>query len=280
MSGLLPSYLVTFATHLLAAGAAFALIYVGRRQVGLAFRSVIGGDADKSARGELAMLGLCAGAAAFLVATLVGLNPWVALAGSVLGAVATPRIVARKRLVRFREAFDGNLAEALGTIASSLRAGLTLKDSLIVASNNSPQPFAGEMQRAMKQYRFGRPLDETLDDIRRRVATPSANIAFGAMIIGNQLGGNVPETLKRIVVTIRERQRVEGRLKALTAQGRAQAVLLCAAPVFIGVAMYVYDPVKMGYLTQTLAGQALLTLAIVLEIIGIVVTRRVMTLEI
>lgn len=284
MSALLPHPAFVYVTNVLMCSAVTVLLWAARKHAGKILRSVTAdisySGRDESVTHSLLMAALCSALVAAGIVAFIGFPWWGSALVGIAVALIVPRIVARRQRANFQDAFDKSLVEALTTVSSSLRAGLTLRDSLSVTSQNSPAVFAKETTAALKQYRFGVPIEEALDGIRRRVETPSANIAFGAMIIASQLGGNLPEILKKIVVTIRERERVEGRLKTLTAQGRSQAFILCAAPILIGVGMYFYDPSKMALLTNTLTGQVLLTLAIVLEIVGIVVTRRVMALEI
>ena len=191
-----------------------------------------------------------------------------------------PKLVASQRHEKYIKAFDNALIESLTTVGYSLKSGLTLKGGLEVAVKNCPDIFAQQVTICLKEYHFGTPIERALDNLRKRVGTQSANISFGALIIGTQLGGNIPDILKRIVSTIRDRQRVEGKLKSLTAQGRTQALLLCSAPPVIGILMYFWDPQKMALLTNTFNGQILLGLAIVLEVVGILATQKILKLEI
>jgi tight adherence protein B len=232
------------------------------------------------ARRNLLMVGLTAFGTVLCILIVIGLPSWVALLGGLIGGVLAPFFIHKRNRTKYVERFDGALAESLQTVGASLKAGLTLKDSLTVAADNCAPAFSNEVTAALKEYHFGVPIEEALNNVRKRVGTSNCNIAFGAMIISSQLGGNLPEMLRKIVSTIRERQRVEGKLKALTAQGRAQAFLLCSAPPVLGVGMYLYDPSKMGLLTNYWVGQILLCLAIVLEIVGIFATMRVMKLEV
>jgi tight adherence protein B len=263
------------------------LVLAARRQAAVALGVGAVSDAEsptytgpKANAKSLVAAGSAVGGAVMLTLIAFGLPTLAAGGIGLVMAAIVPRFLAKRRRRNFQEAFDKSLAEALGTVSSSLKAGLTLREALAVAAQNTPPVFAAEITVALKQYRFGVALDEVLDGVRRRVATASANIAFGAMIIGSQLGGNLPEILKRIVVTIRERDRVEGRLRALTAQGRSQAFLLCGAPIVIGIGLWIWDPAKMEFFASTPTGKVLLALAIVLELLGIVVTKKVMTLEI
>jgi tight adherence protein B len=225
-------------------------------------------------------LGIAAAAACFALLLLFEANLFFAIFVSIPIFIGTPVILRKRRFAKFQKAFDGSLVESLATVASSLRAGLTLKDSLVVSVQNCPPVFAAEVSRVLKDYRFGKSLDASLDGVRRRVRTNNANIAFGTLIIGTQLGGKIPEVLSRIVQTIRETDRVEGRLKALTAQGRAQGVLLCSMPIVITIGLYIVDREKIEMMFASSLGQVLIGIAVFLEIVGIAVTAKMMKLDI
>jgi Flp pilus assembly protein TadB len=267
-------------------------LFLSLAALGIAFKTSIRNSVtrelsaldDQSARAKARRNLLLAAVAAFGVVlcalSTFGLPAWTAVLGGLAAGAVAPVVVHRRARKKYAERFDAALGESLQTVASSLRAGLTLRDSLAVAADNCAPAFAEEVAAALKEYYFGVPIEEALDNVRQRVNTPNCNIAFGAMIISSQLGGNLPAMLRQIVATIRERQRVEGKLKALTAQGRAQALLLCSAPPLLGIGMYLYDPSKMSLLTDYWVGQILLCLAILLEVVGIFVTSQVMKLEV
>ncbi len=220
------------------------------------------------------------GLSSFSFLIFIDLPIVAALLCGVLVFLITPKILRRRRLVKYEKDFDASLVESLTTIGSSLKAGLTLKDALVVAVQNCPPVFGNEMARVLKDYHFGMSIDKALDGVRRRVRTKNANTAMGALIIGTQLGGRLPETLARIVSTIREVDRVEGRLKALTSQGRAQGVLLCSMPIVIFLAMYFFDRPKIDIMQSSTTGQFLLGLVVFLEVLGIIITARVMRLDV
>jgi tight adherence protein B len=278
-----PSAGVTYAAHVLLVGSIVTAGYTCRARLAAGARLAFGdGHEDVLARErrESVLIGLLAGGAVTVAVTFVGLPLLVALAFGAVFAFATPVVVRKRRRERYLRGFDAALGESLQTVASSLKAGLTLKDSLRVATDSATPQVKEQVGRALKEYRFGVPIETALDGVRRRVPTANANIAFGAMIVSSRLGGRLPEILKDIVTTIRERERVEGKLRALTAQGRAQSAILMAAPPLMGIGLYFYDPSKMQLLTDYWVGQILLAVAIVLEIVGIVVTRRIMKLEV
>lgn len=240
---------------------------------------------DKNLSGEDGLdrdrlIGAAAAVTLFSFILLVDLNLIVALLAGLIAFIATPIILKRRRFALYQKTFDASLVESLATVGSSLRAGLTLKDSLVVAVQNCPQVFSAEVSRVLKDYRFGMSIDAALDGVRKRVQTQSTNIAFGALIIGTQLGGKIPEVLNRIVTTIREVDRVEGRLKALTAQGRAQGAILCSMPIVITLGLYFVDREKIEFMMHSPAGKILVGIAVFLEIIGIAVTAKIMRLDV
>lgn len=270
-----PSVLVTYASSLL-----LALCVGASLRAGWILLRDTQGSAMSTARHLYSPLGLAFASALFLVGMLLHLPIVFVLLAACIGYFAGPRWLKAHRLQKARDSFDQGLPEALSIISSSMRAGLTLRDSLTVAASTAKREFAVEAEMALKENRLGVPMEECLDNVRHRVNTPGAHIALGAMIVASRVGGRLPEVLMRIAGTIRERERVAGKLKALTAQGRTQAILVCSAPPVIGIGMYLYDPAKTSILTDTIVGQVLLVVAVVLEVIGIVVTRQIMKLDI
>lgn len=254
----------------------FSLVYTLRNKLSSLFANWL----NRHDRIDLILVGIASGALVLMVLSAIGVNAIFTVVAGILTIILVPKLLASHLREKFVLAFDSSLVESLTTVSSSLKAGLTLRAALEVAEKNCPEVFAKEIRQALKEYRFGKPLEKCLNGVRVRVDTDNANIAFGAMIVGHQLGGNLPNILQRIVHTIRERERVSGKLKALTAQGRTQAILLCSAPPCIGVAMYLWDPARMSLLTNTLHGQILLSIAIAFEVIGIFVMRNMMKLSI
>ncbi|HAZ11368.1 MAG: hypothetical protein A2X86_20185 [Bdellovibrionales bacterium GWA2_49_15] len=177
------------------------------------------------------------------------------------------------------QTFDRALNEGIQVISTSLRAGLTLREALMASVKSSPKAFADEVQNVLRDLGLGVSMEEALLEMRKRVNTPIANLALGAMIISNRQGGDLPTMLFKIGETINQRERIAGKLRALTAQGKMQAILVASAPPFLFVFMSFYDPKRMELLTQNFTGNCLLVLAVLLEVIGIFVTRKIMELK-
>lgn len=141
--------------------------------------------------------------------------------------------------------FDNSLGEGLQIVSNSLRAGLTLKDSLKSSLRSAPGPFTAQVEKIIHDINIGIPITEALKKANERIDTPNARLAFGSMIISSRTGGDLPMMLEKIIHTVGQRERIKGKLKALTAQGRMQAILVCSAPPLLFVFMYWYDQSRM-----------------------------------
>ncbi|TNF03306.1 MAG: hypothetical protein EP326_02530 [Deltaproteobacteria bacterium] len=190
------------------------------------------------------------------------------------------KIFIKKRdIEKTKKEFDDSLGEGLQIISNSLRAGLTLKDSLKASLSSSPPAFKAEIENVLHDIQIGIPIAEALDQAKKRIDTDNAGLAFGSMIINTKTGGDLPTMLERIIHTVGQRERIRGKLKALTAQGRMQAALVCSAPPLLFLFMYWFDKSRIQLLLDQTLGQILLAAAVLLEIVGIFVTKKVMKLN-
>lgn len=215
----------------------------------------------------------------FAILNVVGMNLILSIVLSSGALIFCHSFIKKLEQKKKMQTFDRALNEGIQVISTSLRAGLTLRESLLVSVKSSPRAFADEAQKVLRDLGLGVSMEEALLEMRKRVNTPIANLALGAMIISNRQGGDLPTMLFKIGDTINQRERIAGKLKAITAQGKMQAILVASAPPFLFIFMSFYDPKRMELLTQNFMGNCLLVLAVVLEIIGIFVTRKIMELK-
>ncbi|MBI2522372.1 MAG: type II secretion system F family protein [Bdellovibrio sp.] len=215
----------------------------------------------------------------FIILNGVGINMIMSTVISSATLIFCHSFIKKLEQKKKMQTFDKALNEGIQIISTSLRAGLTLRESLLASVKSSPRAFGDEIQTVLRDLGLGVSMEDALMEMRKRVNTPIANLALGAMIISNRQGGDLPAMLLKIGNTINQRERIAGKLKALTAQGRMQAILVASAPPFLFVFMSFYDPKRMALLTQNFLGNCLLALAVILEIIGIFVTRKIMELK-
>ena len=121
-----------------------------------------------------------------------------------------------------------------------------------------------ELRKVVAEVRLGRSLNETLDDAADRVGSEDFRWAVLAMQIQSEVGGNLAELLDQVAATMRERSRMKGEVKALTAEGRASALMLVIMVPGLGLAMTVMNPEYMEPMFSTSTGRILLGVSAVM----------------
>jgi tight adherence protein B len=173
------------------------------------------------------------------------------------GPVLTLRFTAKRRTKKF----NAQLPDALTTLAGSLRAGRSVGQAMAVMSQELAAPMGRELRKIVAEVRLGRSLNETLEDAAERVGSEDFKWAILAMQIQSEVGGNLAELLDQVAATMRERSRMKGEVKALTAEGRASAMMLVIMVPGLGLAMSVMNPKYMSPLWETSTGHILLAVS-------------------
>lgn len=173
------------------------------------------------------------------------------------------------RLKRKRaEKFDDQLVDALITVANSMKAGLTLPQAFEVVAEHMNPPISQEFDLLLKEHALGTTMDQCMDRTVKRADSDYLYIAFTATSIGQASGGNMPDILNKISETIRELSKLEKKIKAMTAQGKMQGIVLTMLPVVFGAIIYKMDPTLIAPLFNDFFGYLFLIAAIVLDVIG------------
>jgi tight adherence protein B len=224
--------------------------------------------------GAVSMLFLALLGAMLLGGSVVAMGLFAAVGLAVPTAVI--RLLRRRRLQRLEEQLVGGIQ----TLASGVRAGLNLVQSLEMIANDGPAPLSQEIEHLLREYEYGVPLDEAMDNTARRIGSSDYELLFAALHTHRQRGGNLGETLDRIASSIREIQRLENRVEALTAQGRATARWLGAMPAVVLGILYFIQPTEVIRLFTTDPGKVILAIVIVLNLVGFLWIRRIMAIDI
>ena len=183
-----------------------------------------------------------AGSAAFAAA-----GP-VAFVGATVSSLTCPWLIARHIAEQRRKRFVYQLPDALLALSSALRAGCTLTRGLELMASRQPSPLSQEFCIVLAEQRIGRPLAESLDDLRRRVGAPELDLMNTAINVSRRVGGNLADTLESLARTLQEKAHVEGKIDALTSMGRAQGWVVGLLPIFIGLVLYQQQPERMSLL--------------------------------
>lgn len=214
----------------------------------------------------------------FLVAYLTS-NFW---AGVVFGmfAFSLPKILLVVLKMKRDNLYNLQLIDALSSASNSLRAGLTLNQSFDLIQQEMDSPIDQEFRLVNQQLRLGLSLEDALEDLRRRMPGQDTELFVTATVIARDIGGNLPEVFAKIAETIRERHKIEGKIRALTAQGKAQAAVICLLPLFIGLALNFITPDLFRPMYQSYHGLFLILLIILMELAGAYFIRRIVIIDV
>ena len=226
----------------------------------------------------------------FLVIT-VGLAAVVGMIGYVVGgplvgggatvvAAIIPVMARRQKRSRRQNAINGQLPELLQSVAGGLRAGQTFVQTLDSAGREIGEPLQTELELMLRELELGVSMDDALLGLRSRVKDEDFDLVVDAVLIQRQIGGNLAEVLTNISVTIRDRIRIRGEVDSLTGQARLSGWVLSALPVFIGTIMYLMSPEYMDPLFTQRIGQMAIAVAVVSEIIGMLIMRRIANVKV
>ncbi len=205
----------------------------------------------------------------------------VVLAMAVGGACALlPRWLYRTARRQRLRAFDAQLPDGLLLMAGALRAGVGLGSALQQLVVRTGGPLGQEFTLVLREQRLGVSMDDALAHLGRRVPTDSSTLMVSALRIAGDTGGALAETLERTAATVRARQQMEGKIDALTAQGRLQAWVVGALPLVLLAVLQRMEPRAMALMWTTPAGWAALTLVAVLLVLGVVLIRRIVAIDV
>ncbi len=204
------------------------------------------------------------------------------LAALAVGAALFPiprlilRLLKKQRLVKF----NIQLEDALGMMSSSLKAGFSINQALEKVSEQEMHPIALEFRLLMQELQLGVPLDQALDNMARRIGSEDFELVATAIITARQTGGELTETLERVAALIRERGRIAAKVRALTAMGRLQAIMIGAMPFLLLFGMYHISPGMMDSFVGSFAGVVSIGAVVLLVIFGFLAIRKITNVEV
>lgn len=172
------------------------------------------------------------------------------------------------------------LVDGLTIMANGIKAGLSVAQSIERVTDNLPAPIKQEFNLVLSQTRLGRTLEEALNEFAMRNPAPDIQMLVMAINILKETGGNLAETFETIVTVIRERQKVEQKIDAMTTQGRIQGMIISAAPLFVILMMYFSGFGMVDNLFNTTMGLVILTIVIGLIIIAGLVIKKIVTIRV
>lgn len=229
--------------------------------------------------GELLMLVCGSAVAAALLTLVLTFSPLRAViigVAWIVFCVIYLQILARRRMKNF----DDQLGDAIVMMSNALKAGFTFQQAMDIVSKELGDPISTEFGRALNEVQLGVPLEDALNSIHRRIKSEDFELLITAVVIQRQVGGNLAQILDTIGSTIRERLRLKGEIKSLTAEGVMSGWIIGLLPIGLSAVLLMMNPTYFDGLLKESFGKALLIGALVSELIGALIIKKIVNMRI
>lgn len=182
----------------------------------------------------------------------------------------------RGRLKKFESIFP----ETLEFISRSMRAGHAFSVSLEMIHREFSEPVAGEFRRTFEEHNLGLPIETALQKLADRVPSLDVHFFVSAVLLQKRTGGNLAEILDKLAYVIRERFKLRGRIRAVSAHGRMTAASLSAIPVCVAVLMFFTNPDYVTFFFTDEVGQIMAMAAAGTQIVGYLIMKKIVNIEV
>lgn len=192
--------------------------------------------------------------------------------GAALGFVV-PKIAIKRMAIMRVNKFQDQLVDGLMVLSSALKSGMSFNQALETLVEEMPVPLCEEFSLVLKENHMGLPLDECLMHLKKRMPLDDLGLIISAIGVARETGGDLTEIFSQLVFTIREKNKLERKVRTLTVQGRLQGLIMSLLPIAFAIFTYYVTPENFEILLSTRMGQMLLVYAIVSEILGVILIR-------
>lgn len=210
---------------------------------------------------------------------LVSGQPALGVGGACAAAMLPHCILLWLRQRRLRQ-IEAQLADALQILAGALRAGIALPGAMQQLVREGRPPLAQEFDLLLREHRLGVRLDTALEHLAERVPLQAMTLVVAAMRVAIETGGGLAEALERVAITVRSQLAIEGKVRALTAQGKLQAIVVGLLPLALMLVLSRMEAEAMAQLWTTQTGWATLAVIALLEFFGVLLIRRIVAIDI
>jgi tight adherence protein B len=220
---------------------------------------------------------------ASLFLALVGFNVFwylipkgepIAPAGLLIGALVPFAVIYQKRESRMRK-IEEQFPDALEFVARAMRAGHAFSVSLEMLHKEFPDPISGEFRRTFEEQNLGLPLDMALEKLGQRVPLIDVHFFVSAVMLQKRTGGNLAELLDNLAYLIRERFKLRGQVRAISAHGRISGLILSMIPMVVAILMFYTNPDYIMFFVNDPTGKIMLVVCISLQFLGFVCIRKI-----
>jgi tight adherence protein B len=263
-------------------GNQFAQLLVEKYQLGPKMKLLLEQAGLRWTPARLLHLSIMAFGAGFVVA-------WVALPAAiphalafVVGLAAAPApfvYVWHQRRGRLRK-FEALFPETLEFISRSMRAGHAFSVSLEMIHREFAEPVSGEFRRTFEEANLGLPIEVALQGLAQRVPSLDVHFFVSAVLLQKRTGGNLAEILDKLAYVIRERFKLRGRIRAVSAHGRMTATALSCIPIAVAILMFYTNPDYVKFFFDDHVGNIMMGVAIALQLVGYLIMKKIVNIEV
>lgn len=199
---------------------------------------------------------------------------------SALAVLAVPSVLYRRLARKRLETIELGLPDALAQLAGAMRAGSTFSIAMENMVRETRGPISQEFGMVLKEQRLGVSLDDALENLARRVNSENIELIVAASLVAKDVGGNLAETFQRLSSMLREKIAMEGKIRALTAQGKLQGWVVGMLPVGMILVLSQMEAHAISALVSTVGGWIWLATIVVLELMGLWMIRKIVAIDV
>jgi tight adherence protein B len=252
---------------------------LSRIDLGLELRRILTQADLKWTPGKLILVSLALWVVAgYIVYLRTHVQVMALLAGT--AAAAVPLVYVLRTRTRRLSRMQQKLPEALDLMVSAIRAGHSMGGALAAAAREAPEPIGREFRLCFEEQNFGIDLRTASQNLLERVPLDDLRIVTTAMLIHKESGGNLAEVLDKTANVIRERFRLQQQIRVHTAQGRLTGAVLILLPLAIGVILYMTNRPYITLLFTRSLGHRMLTIAAVMNVVGLLIIRKIINIRV
>ena len=219
---------------------------------------------------------LCIGIPAF--AAFFGAKFLVLLALFIIG-FSIPIVLIKMKKSKRASLFNKQLIDAMAIICNCLRTGFSFQTAMESVAKEMAEPISYEFDRMLRERNLGLSLEECMAKMIKRTGNKDLQLISNAVIIQKQVGGNLAEILESISDTIKERVKISDEIRVLTSTGRVSGYIVGLLPVFILILLMVINPTYVEEFFVTSNGRAILLVCVVLESIGFLFVKKIVSVK-
>jgi tight adherence protein B len=221
------------------------------------------------------ILFLAFGLGAFLISGALSTALLAGMAGWLI-----PLVILKSKIRKRVKQFNEQLSDAITLISNSLKAGYSFFQAADIVAKEMTGPIAEEFTLMQKEINLGLTTEKALENLAGRVGSDDMELVVTAVLIQRQVGGNLAEVLDNISSTIRDRIKIKGEVRTVTAQGRMSGLIISLLPPVLGVLIYMINPEHMGILFNNSIGLCIVVFSIFMELIGIYFINKIVRIEV